>query len=177
MQYKISNEQIKKTFGTENFGIQKFSNSEEAWDMMSGDWGEQACDSEKNLKILTDDSFKREVLIRAVEKAHEYLVDKSITKEKYMDSLLLSNNNTDYLLDFNFFYYSNKNCVYYTSRMDFKDDYNHLWGPHQWNIFYELMNLVNIDSLVQKAISLVEKYQDLDIIINDYIYNEDNSNL
>ena len=41
----------------------------------------------------------------------------------------------DYLLDFNFFLYSSNNQRYYTSFMEFKDDFCYLWSERQWSIF------------------------------------------
>jgi len=144
------------------FGIQKFSTPEEAFKVLEGKWG--------------TDAFKKAILIRAVEKYFEYKNGK-ITWEKCSQALDLSENVTDYLLDFDFFLYSKFTKCYYTCRMTMKDDLVCMWNKRQWGYYNELSELYSFDLLVEKAMSLVDSlYEDGKKPTReeiDWLYNEE----
>lgn len=54
------------------FGIQKFSTPEEAFKVLEGKWGTDALDTQEKFLVATDETFKKAILIRAVEKYLEY---------------------------------------------------------------------------------------------------------
>ena len=63
----------KKEFEDERyFGIQKFTEPMEAFKVMEGRWGESGMDTQTDLLILTDETFRKAILIRAIEKYAEY---------------------------------------------------------------------------------------------------------
>ena len=64
------------------FGLQKFDNPQDAFKVMEGAWGETNADDNRELHILTDDTFEKAVLLRAIEIRLNYLCGK-ITEEEY----------------------------------------------------------------------------------------------
>ena len=44
------------------FGLQKFDNPQDAFKVMEGAWGETNADDNRELHILTDDTFEKAVL-------------------------------------------------------------------------------------------------------------------
>ena len=158
-------------------GIQKYSNSEDAFHFMRGSWGEEACDTASKLIIVDDEIFKDVIKLRAITRACEYLFGE-ISKEKCYEDLGLSADKvTDYLLDFNFFLYSPKGKCYYASHMDIKDDHANVWDDKQWGYYHELSRLYSFSQIGRDAIKLaefyIEKYEAddvydaLEMIIND----------
>lgn len=142
------------------FGIQKFSTPEEAFKVLEGKWGTDALDMQEKFLVATDETFKKAILIRAVEKYLEYK-DGKITWEECSQALDLSEKVTDYLLDFDFFLYSKFTKCYYTCRMTMKDDLVYMWNKRQWGYYNELSELYSFELLVGKAMSLVDPlYED-----------------
>ena len=100
-----------------------------------------------------------------------------VSKEKCKESLGLENAINDYLLDWNFFLYSSVNNRYYTSFMEYKADYCHVWCDRQWELFWELHQTYRFDELIDGAFRFVEDHQylideygedGLEIILDEY---------
>ena len=137
------------------FGLQKFDNPQDAFKVMEGAWGETNADDNRELHILTDDTFEKAVLLRAIEIRLNYLCGK-ITEEdnnKAFGYGIVINSD---LLDFDYFLYSHKSSCYYTSRMSFKDDQVHMWNKRQWGYYDELWNAYSFEKLIRKAIEITE---------------------
>ena len=146
----------KKEFEDERyFGIQKFTEPMEAFKVMEGRWGESGMDTQTDLLILTDETFRKAILIRAIEKYAEYKNGK-ISWEECSKALGTGNEVSDYLLDFDFFLYSKLTKNYYTCRMSFKDDHVTQWNDRQWEYYEELSEFYSFDMIIEKAKSLID---------------------
>ena len=159
------------------FGLQKFDNPEEAFKVLEGKWGTDALETQEKLLVTTDETVKKAILVRAVEKYLEYK-DGKISWEKCSQALGLTDKVTDYLLDFDFFLYSKFTKCFYTCRMSMKDDGVHVWNKRQWGYYDELAELYSFDLLAGKAMSLVDPlYEDgkkpTRDEINDWLYDEE----
>ncbi len=132
-----------------HWGIQKFKNAQDAFNNMSQEWGENIMRFE-HLTILTDESFEKIIKSRALDVFGEHKWGK-IDHEQLNNSIGRGKYRNDRLLDFNFFLYSQRSDSYYTSIMEFKDDFVFLWSKRQWKIAKELWNLYSFDSLINEA--------------------------
>lgn len=139
------------------WGIQKFNTAKEAFNVMDGGWGENEVDGETHLEVLTDITFETIIKARAFRIICLHKFGK-ISKDKLASSLCRVYNMNDYLLDFNFFLFSEKSGSYYTSRMEFKDDFVYMWSDSQWDIFEELRSLYSFDALVDEAERVFNAY-------------------
>lgn len=133
------------------YGIQKFTSPSEAFKTIRGQWTDDNLACESNIVIMDDETFPHEIFCRAFLKYSEYKLGQ-ITKYECDKALgKRADNITDYLLDFNFFLYSGLNGCFYTSRMEYKDDFVYMWNERQWDIYYELSQLYSFDKLVKDA--------------------------
>ena len=106
---------------------------------------------------LDDDAFERIIIERSIILRCKHKLGK-ITEEELMRKLGIGNGMiSDYLLDFNFFLFSEKTNRYYTSRMEFRDDRRYRWSKRQWDIYYELYEAFSFDKLVAAAMIIFEK--------------------
>lgn len=135
----------------EYYGIQSFSDPSEAWEVMRGEWDESAPDQERDIAILDDDTFPKIIKRRAIFMACSYLMG-AFDKEVHDRALFVSKTVSDYLVDFNFFYWSSFSRKFYTSRMEFKDDHVNLWSNRQWEIFKELSAIHDFKGICKDAI-------------------------
>ena len=155
------------------YGIQAFDTPEEAFGLMASSWSSR---SEEGMVILNDRQFIKMIGERII----TILVDAmlgGVSKEKCKESLGLGLKINDYLLDFNFFLYSSNNQRYYTSFMEFKDDFCCLWSERQWSIFEELYQTYSFDKLVNYGLKFIEEHSylideygedSLEIILDEY---------
>jgi hypothetical protein len=143
------------------YGLQRFDNPEEAFDVMCGYWGENAGESETELQILTDESFPKVIFRRALQRMCDYKMGE-ISWEDCSKALGLSQTVSDYLLDFDFFLNSSKSGRYYTCRMSFKDDYVYMWNKRQWEYYEELSELYSFKEIAENAKEIVGKYEGTD---------------
>lgn len=139
------------------FGLQKFDNPQDAFKVMEGVWGEENDGDSRDLHILTDDTFEKAILERALEIYFDYVSGEK-TKEEYKRAIELGKNGKTHseLLDFDFFLYSQKSR-YYTSRMSFKDDLVFMWNDRQWEYFEELRESYSFEKIISKAIRLAQE--------------------
>lgn len=149
--------------------IQKFENAPDAFNNMSQEWGECACVGFTTLFILNDESFEKMIKARAL-----HLFVKKNRKEintRQMNVPLGRNSNkvSGELLDFNYFLYSSRSKLYYTSIMDFHDDHVYLWSDRQWEIFDELWELYSFDDLINEAEMVFKMYRSELFSEEDYL--------
>ena len=155
------------------YGIQAFDTPEEAFGLMASSWSSR---SEEGMVILNDRQFIKMIGERIIRIVVETMLGR-VSKEKCKESLGLGLKINDYLLDFNFFLYSSNNQRYYTSFMEFKEDFCYLWSERQWSIFEELYETYHFDELVSQALEfieengyLIDEYGEdgLEIILDEY---------
>ena len=156
------------------WGIQKFNTAKEAFNVMDGAWGENEVDGETHLEVLTDTTFETIIKARAFRILCLHKLGK-ISKDKLDSSLCRADDINDHLLDFNFLLYSEKSKSYYTSRMEFKDDFVYRWSKRQWKIFDELRHLYLFDALVNEAERIFNIYSSEIVdedVIDEIIFND-----
>ena len=155
------------------YGIQAFDTPEEAFGLMASSWSSR---SEEGMVILNDRQFIKMIGERIITIIVETMLGR-VSKEKCKESLGLENGINDYLLDWNFFLYSSVNNRYYTSFMEYKLDYCHVWCDRQWELFWELHQTYRFDELIDGAFRFVEDHQylideygedGLEIILDEY---------
>ena len=155
------------------YGIQAFDTPEEAFGLMSSSWSSR---SEEGMVILNDRQFIKMIGERIITILVDAMLGR-VSKEKCKESLGLENGINDYLLDWNFFLYSSVNNRYYTSFMEYKADYCHVWCDRQWELFWELHQTYRFDELIDGAFRFVEDHQylideygedSLEIILDEY---------
>ena len=130
------------------YGIQKFIKPQDAFCTMSDFWGKEASYGAENL-VVGEHHFLERILERIAVKQFD-CEEKKVSKQKCSYALGTSKLNTlDYLLDFNFFFFSARNQCFYTSRMEFKDDYVYQWNQRQWGYYYEIYSSYHFDKLVK----------------------------
>ena len=138
------------------FGLQKFETAGEAFKVMSGEWSE-AYETQEQLFIMCDEDFKKLMLDRSLKCCIRYKLG-LINKEEYKYSLWLDEWSNDYLMDCDFFLYSEVGKCFFTCRMNFKDDQVYMWNQRQWGYYRELFELYDIASISDKAQYVVDCY-------------------
>ena len=155
------------------YGIQAFDTPEEAFGLMAFHWTDR---SYERMFVLNDRQFIKMISERIIRIVVETMLGR-VSKEKCKESLGLGLKINDYLLDFNFFLYSSNNQRYYTSFMEFKDDFCYLWSERQWSIFEELYQTYCFDKLVNYGLEYIEEHSylideygedSLEIILDEY---------
>ena len=155
------------------YGIQTFDTPEEAFGLMASHWSSR---SEEDMVILNDRQFVRTIGERIIRIVVETMLGR-VSKEKCKESIGLGIKVNDYLLDFNFFLYSSSNRRYYTSFMEYKDNFCYLWSKRQWDIYRELYETYHFDELVNQALEFIEEHSylidefsedSLEIILDEY---------
>ena len=155
------------------YGIQTIDTPEEAFGLMASHWSSR---SEEDMVILNDRQFVRTIGERIIRIVVETMLGR-VSKEKCKESIGLGIKVNDYLLDFNFFLYSSSNRRYYTSFMEYKDNFCYLWSKRQWDIYRELYETYHFDELVNQALEFIEEHSylidefsedSLEIILDEY---------
>ena len=155
------------------YGIQAFDTPEEAFGLMAFHWTER---SYERMFVLNDRQFIKMISERIIRIVVETMLGR-VSKEKCKESLGLENAINDYLLDWNFFLYSSVNNRYYTSFMEYKADYCHVWCDRQWELFWELHQTYRFDEVIDGAFRFLEDHQylideygedGLEIILDEY---------
>lgn len=142
----------KSALGAEEvFGLHSFTNPQNAWNVICANWGSDA----EQMAVLDDNRFRQSVIEQAII-AIVHCKTGQITKTHLMDCLCLGDCITNYLVDFNFFYYSDAKKKFYTSVVDINE--SHWMGEFtesEIGIYKELDRLHNFRSLVDKALKFV----------------------
>lgn len=136
------------------FGIQKVKTATEAFDIMDNEWGEMQSYGYSELRIGKN-AFLDNIYYRTSEIYTKYLTGE-YTEDKFKAALGLNDEYTiDELLEFNFFLYNEENNCYYTSMMEFGDDYLSVLSDRQWEIFYEIYDVYRLKDYVTGIINLL----------------------
>lgn len=155
------------------YGIQAFDTPEEAFGLMAFHWTDRNCE---RMFILNDQQFIRMIGERVITILVDAMLGR-VSKDMCKESIGLGIKVNDYLLDFNFFLYSSSNRRYYTSFMEYKDNFCYLWSKRQWDIYRELYETYHFDELVNQALEFIEEHSylideysedSLEIILDEY---------
>lgn len=119
------------------FGIQKFDNAADAFEMMEDVYGTDAEFSECQNIVIGNLAFTNHIVDRVV--TFFYLVKTGeMPKEQFEAALMMNGTKTDELLSFNFFLYNEKNNCFYASLMEYCEDDAALLSKRQWEIYHEI---------------------------------------
>lgn len=147
--------------------INKYDNPAEAWEEMGGIWGDYW--KGKEYLYVLDDSYMHSILLyRAIKKWRDKRLDG--TSENHCRTDLLK---TQYLLDFNFFYYSERTKKFYTSMMELKEGNRVFWNDDQWDIFDEIRDIQDFEAIASKAEKMEsEMAKNMTDILNEEEFND-----
>ena len=159
------------------FGLQSFTDPNEAWKVMSCDFGSY----EINLQILNDKTFVKAVMEQIIIRVVDYKTGR-ISREELEFSLGVNSEAMDtYMVNFNFFLYSQKNKKFYTSIIETKNACcSGALSEDEKALFNELYTTYHFDDLIRRSLdfvnsksSLFEKYDNdlMEEIIEAY-WNE-----
>ena len=159
------------------FGLQSFIDPNEAWKVMSCDFGSY----EINLQILNDKTFVKAVMEQIIIRVVDYKTGR-ISREELEFSLGVSSEamNT-YMVNFNFFLYSQKNKKFYTSIIETENACcSAALSEDEKALFNELYTTFHFDDLIRRSLdfvksksSLFEQYEnDLLEAIREAYWNE-----
>ena len=159
------------------FGLQSFTDPNEAWKVMSCDFGSY----EINLQILNDKTFVKAVMEQIIIRVVDYKTGR-ISREELEISLGVNNEAMDtYMVNFNFFLYSQKNKKFYTSIIETENACcSAALSEDEKALFNELYTTFHFDDLIRRSLdfvnsksSLFEKYDnDLMEEIREAYWNE-----
>ena len=154
------------------YGIQKFYKPQDAFCTMSDFWGQGMCCGTENL-VVGEHHFLERILERITVKLFD-CEEKKVSKENCSYALGTSKLKTlDYLLDFNFFFFSARNQCFYTSRMEFKDDFVYQWNQRQWGYYYEIYSSYHFDKFVKYVREEIKRHKmTLGKIDRDYFWDD-----
>ena len=132
-------------------GLHSFTNPQDAWNVMCTNWGT----GYENMVILDDKRFCQTIVERAI----IAIVGTSIGKysEDWLNDALLSEIiMTDYLIHYNFFYYSEVTRKFYTSIVEIGDFcYLGNFTEEEMNIIDDLYFIHNVNPLIRIAFDFV----------------------
>lgn len=135
------------------FGIQRFDNPEDAFNVMDDSYDPY----DGRTVVIGKDKFLDAVFEKTYEVYGKYLTGE-YSDDRFRAALGVNDEYTsDDLLDFNFFFYCKENNCYYTSLMEFKDDYMSVLSDRQWEIFYEIYGTLNLRDYVTGIINLINE--------------------
>ena len=159
------------------FGLQSFTDPNEAWKVMSCNIGSY----EINLQILNDNTFVKAVMEQIIIRVVDYKTGR-ISREELELSLGVNNEAMDtYMVNFNFFLYSQKNKKFYTSIIETENgSCSGVLSENGKALFNELYTTYHFDDLIRRSLdfvksksSLFEKYEnDLMEEIREAYWNE-----
>ena len=159
------------------FGLQSFTDASEAWKVMSSDFGSYEID----LQILNDNTFVKAVMEQIIIRVVDYKTGR-ISREELEFSLGVNSEAMDtYMVNFNFFLYSQKNKKFYTSIIETDNgSCSGALSEDEINLFNELYTTYHFDDLIRRSIDFVnskisvfEKYDnDLMEEIREAFWNE-----
>ena len=159
------------------FGLQSFTDPNEAWKVMSCGFGSY----EINLQILNDKTFVKAVMEQIIIRVVDYKTGR-ISREELEFSLGMNREGMDtYMINFNFFLYSQKNKRFYTSIIETDNGLcSGALSEDEKALFNELYTTYHFDDLIRRSLdfvnsksSLFEKYDnDLMEEIREAYWNE-----
>ena len=140
------------------FGLQSFIDPNEAWKVMSCDFGSY----EINLQILNDKTFVKAVMEQIIIRVVDYKTGR-ISREELEFSLGVNSEamNT-YMVNFNFFLYSQKNKKFYTSIIETENACcSAALSEDEKALFNELYTTYHFDDLIRRSLDFVKSKSSL----------------
>ena len=135
------------------FGLQSFIDPNEAWKVMSCDFGSY----EINLQILNDKTFVKAVMEQIIIRVVDYKTGR-ISREELEFSLGVNSEAMDtYMVNFNFFLYSQKNKKFYTSIIETENACcSATLSEDEKVLFNELYTTYHFDDLIRRSLDFVK---------------------
>ena len=159
------------------FGLQSIIDPNEAWKVMSCDFGSYEID----LQTLNDKTFVKAVMEQIIIRVVDYKTGR-ISREELEFSLGVNSEAMDtYMVNFNFFLYSQKNKKFYTSIIETENACcSGALSEDEKALFNELYTTYHFDDLIRRSLdfvksksSIFEKYEnDLMEEIREAYWNE-----
>ena len=140
------------------FGLQSFIDPNEAWKVMSCDFGSY----EINLQILNDKTFVKAVMEQIIIRVVDYKTGR-ISREDLEVSLGINSKAMDtYMVNFNFFLYSQKNKKFYTSIVETENACcSGALSEDEKALFNELYTTYHFDDLIRRSLDFVNSKSSL----------------
>ena len=140
------------------FGLQSFIDPNEAWKVMSCDFGSY----EINLQILNDKTFVKAVMEQIIIRVVDYKTGR-ISREELEFSLGVNSEAMDtYMVNFNFFLYSQKNKKFYTSIIETENACcSAVLSEDEKVLFNELYTTYHFDDLIRRSLDFVKSKSSL----------------
>ena len=140
------------------FGLQSFIDPNEAWKVMSCDFGSY----EINLQILNDKTFVKAVMEQIIIRVVDYKTGR-ISREELEFSLGVHGEAMDsYMVNFNFFLYSQKNKKFYTSIIETENACcSAALSEDEKALFNELYTTYHFDDLIRRSLDFVKSKSSL----------------
>ena len=140
------------------FGLQSFIDPNEAWKVMSCDFGSY----EINLQILNDKTFVKAVMEQIIIRVVDYKTGR-ISREELEFSLGVHSEAMDtYMVNFNFFLYSQKNKKFYTSIIETENACcSGALSEDEKALFNELYTTFHFDDLIRRSLDFVKSKSSL----------------
>ena len=140
------------------FGLQSFIDPNEAWKVMSCDFGSY----EINLQILNDKTFVKAVMEQIIISVVDYKTGR-ISREELEFSLGVNSEAMDtYMVNFNFFLYSQKNKKFYTSIIETENACcSAALSEDEKALFNELYTTYHFDDLIRRSLDFVKSKSSL----------------
>ena len=135
------------------FGLQSFTDPNEAWKVMSCDFGSY----EINLQILNDKTFVKAVMEQIIIRVVDFKTGR-ISREELEFSLGMNREGMDtYMINFNFFLYSQKNKKFYTSIIETENACcSAALSEDEKALFNELYTTYHFDDLIRRSLDFVK---------------------
>lgn len=157
------------------FGIQKYYEPQNAFNAIGNLFGVCNVHGYGNISIGVH-AFLDKIWERSLIRYADYRQNK-ITREEWEQTFIDRDTDSfnDYLLSFNFFIYDYRTKTYYTSLMEFGDDYMNQLDGRQWDIYEEILyefGLYNFGSIIEGFIKDYELKCSVELN-TDYRFSED----
>ena len=135
------------------FGLQSFTDPSEAWKVMSSGFGSYEID----LQILNDKTFVKAVMEQIIIRVVDYKTGR-ISREELEFSLGMNREGMDtYMINFNFFLYSQKNKRFYTSIIETDNGLcSGALSEDEKALFNELYTTYHFDDLIRRSLDFVK---------------------
>ena len=140
------------------FGLQSFTDPSEAWKVMSSGFGSYEID----LQILSDKTFVKAVMEQIIIRVVDYKTGR-ISREELEFSLGMNPDGMDtYMINFNFFLYSQKNKRFYTSIIETDNGLcSGALSEDEKALFNELYTTFHFDDLIRRSLDFVKSKSSL----------------
>ena len=140
------------------YGLQSFIDASEAWKVMSSNFGSYEID----LQILNDKTFVKAVMEQIIIRVVDYKIGR-ISREELEFSLGMNPEGMGtYMINFNFFLYSQKNKKFYTSIVETENgSCSGALSEDEKALFNELYTTYHFDDLIRRSLDFVKSKSSL----------------